>query len=80
MTDEIIEDPVYAGKRLGIPTPKRIIPIIDNNHFRGGGFVAPTPNRGYIGGGTQFFNRYAVPAKDILKAIELPPISGGPPE
>jgi hypothetical protein len=74
VTDKRYTDPVQAGQDLGIPTPNKVIPIIDRGHFKPNSPPIVQPSNRYRGGGTDFTNPKWVPPKDILPAE---PIGGG---
>jgi hypothetical protein len=54
---------------LGIPTPDKVIPIIDNGSFTYGGTVRASGP--YFGGAQQWFASETIPASNILPAQSL---------
>ncbi len=68
VTDKLYTNPVEAGKKLGIPTPDKVIPIRDAGHFVPNKPPIVQPSNRYQGGGTDFVNPNPVPPEDILPA------------
>ena len=61
-----------AVEQLGVKRlPDKIIPIIDNSHFRQNRPFIVEPHPLGPGGGTDFINRRLVPRSDILPAIPI---------
>ena len=59
-----------AVQVLGIPTPDKVIPIIDSGGmFAWGGEVKDTPR--YFGGGRQWFSTQHIPPSNILPALPV---------
>jgi RHS repeat-associated protein len=71
VTDKLYTDPIQAGQELGIPTPDKVIPIVDNGQFVPNKPPIVQPSNRYQGGGTDFVNPKPVPPSDILPAIPM---------
>jgi hypothetical protein len=70
----LVSDMAKASESLGIPSPDKVIPIIDTaGLFEYGGTVGASAR--YAGGGMQWFATETIPAGNILPAqtLAVPP-------